>query len=413
MLPLLMSLGTLLGEFIDRVRSQEALEDREAGLRRSERLEAIGRLAGGIAHDFNNMLTAILGLSQDLLKRIGPDSPLRPDLEQIHQAGEHSADLTRQLLAFARRQVLQPRNVDLGATLGSLEGMLRRLLGEPIEFVVSIAPGLWTIRVDPGQIEQVVVNLVLNARDAMPAGGQVLIEASNLDVDSEFQKDHPGIQPGPHVRLSVSDTGQGMDERTQAHLFEPFFTTKLGEGTGLGLATTHGIVNQSGGHIWLTSKPGKGSSFTILFPQAAERPRPATNPPAGPVDGDETLLVIEDTPAVLAMVKAIFESHGYTVLGAGTKEAALAAAREHADRIALLISDVEIPGVNTRELADEVGRLVPGVITLYMSGYTSDVIVQNEGLAETVNFIGKPFSSDAILAKVRGLLDQAAAEPPK
>ncbi|KAF0244348.1 MAG: putative hybrid sensor histidine [Planctomycetota bacterium] len=414
MLPLLMSLGTILGEFIDRVRSQDALEQRAAGLRRSERLEAIGRLAGGIAHDFNNMLTAILGFSDDLLRRVGPDSELRPDLEQIRRAGQRSADLTRQLLAFGRRQLLQPRIVDLGATLVSLEEMLRRLLGERIELLVRSAPGQWTIRVDPGQLEQVVLNLALNGRDAMPSGGRLTLEASNVDANEEFRKRHPGVQPGPHVLLTVSDTGSGMDEQTQARVFEPFFTTKaVGQGTGLGLSTTHGIVNQSGGHIWLASAPGSGTTFSVLFPRATEAARPAGRVPITSLEGKETLLVIEDEPAVLGMIKSVFESHGYSVLGAGNGEAAIAAAEANAGRIALVLSDVVIPGVNTRELAGKMRVLVPGAVYLYMSGYTSDVIVQDGVLDESVNFIGKPFSPDAILTRVRGLLDEKRAPPTR
>ncbi len=409
LLPLLSGLGSILGEFIDRIRVVEGLRLREERLRQSEKMEAIGRLAGGIAHDFNNMLTAILGFSEELLERLGPDSPCRADLEQIHRAGERSADLTRQLLAFGRRQMLQPRVIDLNATIAGMEPMLRRLLGEKVRLEVLPAAEMCCVKVDPGQFEQVALNLALNGRDAMRGGGTLVIETANLNLDEAYARRHPGVVPGPFVMFSVSDTGTGMDEETRSHLFEPFFTTKVrGQGTGLGLATIHGIVNQSGGHIWVYSELGRGTSFKVYLPRVFEKPHKSEPPAPRPVRGDETILVIEDEEVVRLMVKSILEQQGYRVLMAGCAAEALQTAQEHGPDLHLVLSDVVLPDGNARRLSERIRELAPKARYLFMSGYTSNAIFHNGVLDPGVEFIEKPFAPHDLLVRLRRLLDSPA-----
>ncbi len=403
---LLTGLGAVLGEYIDRVRVSEGLRLREEQLRQSEKLEAIGRLAGGIAHDFNNMLTAILGFSEELIEQVGQDSPLRASLEQIHLAGERSANLTRQLLAFGRRQMLQPRVIDIHASLVLMEPMLRRLLGERVQLDLLKGPEQSCARVDPGQFEQIALNLALNGRDAMRGGGKLVIETGNVDLDEGYGRRHPGVVPGPYVLFAVSDTGTGMDEETRERLFEPFYTTKIrGQGTGLGLATIHGIVNQSGGHIWVYSELGRGTTFKVYLPRVFERPHKSEPPVPRPIDGKETILLIEDEDVVRQMVKAILEPRGYSVIAAATAAEALEKARAAGAAIRLVLSDVVLPDGNARRISERIREFIPRVQYLFMSGYTSNAIFHNGVLDPSVQFIEKPFNPRELLVRIRELLD--------
>src|SRR5438552_6113255 len=339
-------------------------------------MEAVGRLAGGVAHDFNNLLTVILSYSDLLLEDRPPDAPDREDIEQIRKAAVGASALTRQLLAFSRQQVLEPRVLDVNTVVASTEKMLTRLLGEDISLTASLAPALGAVKVDPGQLEQIIMNLAVNARDAMPHGGRLSIETANVDMDESYVRGHPVAHPGPYVMLAVSDTGIGMDAVTQARIFEPFFTTKeAGKGTGLGLATVYGIVKQSGGFIWVYSEPGHGTSFKIYLPRVDE---PVARAVAAPevVGGSETVLVVEDVAAVRAVAREMLERHGYTVLEAPDGETALRLAGQHPGVIRLLLADVVLPDVSGRQLADQLLELRPDMKVLFTSGYTDDAIVR-------------------------------------
>lgn len=378
--------------------------------RQAQKMEAIGRLAGGVAHDFNNMLVIINGYSEILLRRhLSDNDPVRKFIEEIHQAGERAAGLTRQLLAFSRKQLLQPEVLDLNEIISELEKMLLRLIGEDIELITRLRPGLGQIKADPGQIEQIVMNLVINARDAMPNGGTLIIETANVELDETYTNQHTDVQPGPYVMLAVSDDGVGMDAATQAHIFEPFFTTKgVGQGTGLGLATVFGIVKQSDGDIWVYSEPGQGTSFKIYLPRVDEpmtvfesQPIPAELP-----GGLETILLVEDEASVRILARRILEMNGYTVLDASNGGEALQLCAQKSGPIHLLVTDVVMPGgFNGRELAERLQSLRPDLKTLYMSGYTDDAIVHHGVLGSEMHFIQKPFSPRALAQKVRQILD--------
>jgi len=382
----------------------------EVQYRQAQKMEAVGRLAGGIAHDFNNLLTAILGTTGLLLEDLGSESRARLDVQEIEKAAKRAAGLTRQLLVFSRQQVLEPRVLDLNALVGNLETMLRRLIGEDIELRTALSAEVTAVRADPGQVEQAVVNLVVNARDAMPQGGRLTVETANVELDPRYAEAHVPTRPGPYVLLAVSDTGVGMDAATKARLFEPFFTTKeVGRGTGLGLATVYGIVKQSGGYIWVYSEPGQGTTFKIYFPRVAstpERPDVAASAPLM-VGGSETVLVAEDQPEVRQLTTRVLELRGYTVLAAASGEEALDLAAQYANRIHILVTDVIMPGISGRELARRLVATQHGLKVLFVSGYTNEAI-HHRGLLEPGGaFLQKPFTGEALARKVRQVLDSS------
>jgi CheY-like chemotaxis protein len=369
-------------------------------------LEALGRLAGGIAHDFNNLLTAILGTAQILLEDLGPD-PRRADAEEIRDAAQRAAALTNQLLAFSRRQLLQPEVLNCNELIADLQRMLRRLLSEDVELRTALAPDLGAVRADPAQLEQVVMNLAINARDAMPAGGVLTIATSNVELHEPPTGEAFVVRPGAYVKLTVTDTGTGMDDATRARIFEPFFTTKeLGQGTGLGLATVYGIVKQSDGYIWVTSQAGRGSTFETYLPRVTEKPKRLERIAAsGPVRGTETVLLVEDEEAVRALAARVLTSHGYTVLAAGRGDEALALAGSHAGAIHLVVADVVMPGMSGRDVLDRLRARRSDVRVLFVSGYTDEDVVRHGVLEEGAAFLAKPFTPDSLLRKVRDTLD--------
>jgi signal transduction histidine kinase len=386
------------------VSEQRHLEEQ---FRQAQKMEAVGQLAGGIAHDFNNLLTAILGNTQLLLRDLPPGDAKRGDVEEIRKASERAASLTRQLLAYSRRQMLQPEVLDLNVVVAEMDKMLRRLIGEHIALVTSLAPDLGRVRADPNQIEQVIVNLAVNARDAMPEGGKLTIQTCNVELDDSFTQAHLGSVPGSYALLTVTDTGAGMDASVRAHLFEPFFTTKeVGKGTGLGLATVYGIVKQSGGYISVYSEPAHGTAFKIYLPRISPAPSSSVpQPKTGAARGSETILVVEDESAVLTLSRRALEAQGYVVLAASDGPAALRLVERHGGTIHLLVTDVVMPGLSGHELAGKLAVLRPGIRVLYMSGYPGDAVVQHGTLPEGSAFLQKPFSPDGLARKVRDVLD--------
>jgi two-component system, cell cycle sensor histidine kinase and response regulator CckA len=380
----------------------------EEQLRLSQKMEAVGQLAGGVAHDFNNLLTVILGYGSLLLKDLAPEDSRRAPLEGIKQAADRAAVLTQQLLAFSRRQVLAPRLLDLNAVVADMDKMLRRLIGEHIELSTVLAPELGLVKADPGQIEQVVMNLVVNARDAMLTGGKLTIETAHVELDEACARRRIVATPGPYVMLAVSDTGHGMDEDTRARVFEPFFTTKeKGKGTGLGLAVVYGIVKQSGGSVWVYSEPGIGTTFKAYLPKvetAAQKPE-ATTANKRSRRGTETVLLVENEAAVRSLLRDILESNGYVVLEASRGVEALEASQQYGGPIQLLLTDVVMPDIRGRKLADCLKTSRPGAKVLYMSGYTDTAIVQHGLLEPGVAFLQKPFTPEALSRKVREVLD--------
>jgi PAS domain S-box-containing protein len=383
----------------------------EAQLLQSQKMEAVGRLAGGVAHDFNNVLTAIMGYSELALDALPEDHPEHNHIEEIRNAGERAAALTRQLLAFSRKQIFQPEVLCLNEVVDGMAKMLRRMIPEDVELVTVLDPALERVMLDPMQVEQILMNLAVNARDAMPKGGKLTVETANVELDVAYTKSHPEVQPGNYVMLAVSDTGCGMDRETQAHIFEPFFTTKeKSKGTGLGLSTVYGIVKQSGGSIFVYSEPGKGTAFKIYLPRAEEAPGergPAAEKRPGPAlpQGTETVLVAEDDETIRRMIYEILQYSGYAALEAGRGEEALRLAGEHAGPIHLLITDMVMPGMGGRDLAGRLAALRPGVRVLYVSGYTDDAIVRHGVLEPGLAFLQKPFKPEALLLKVRETLD--------
>jgi len=382
----------------------------EQQLRQAQKMEAVGRLAGGIAHDFNNILTAITGYADLLLEDLGATDPRRQDADEIHKAADRAAGLTRQLLAFSRQQVLQPTVLEVNKLVSDLEKMLRRLLGEDVALTTQLAPTTGRVKADPGQLEQVILNLAVNARDAMPNGGKLTLETGNVDLDESYATDHYPARAGPFVMLAVSDTGTGMSEATQAHMFEPFFTTKeKGKGTGLGLATVYGIVKQSGGFIWVYSEVGHGTTFKLYLPRVQELAERASQPaqtPARAARGTETVLVVEDEAPVRSVARQVLERHGYTVLEAPSAEAALDLATRYSGAIHLLLTDVVMPGLNGRELATRLADLRPDARVIFMSGYTDDAVTRHGVLEPGSAYVQKPFTPDAIARKVREVLDR-------
>lgn len=383
---------------------------REALYLQGQKIEATGRLAGGIAHDFNNVLNVILGYCELLLQQVQPMDGSRNHIEQIEIAASRASELTRQLLAFGRRQVLQAKVLNLNSTVNEMRGMLSRLIGEDIEINTSLAEFVWPVKADPTQVVQIVMNLVVNARDAMPAGGQLTIETHNVQLDADCIHTHPEAASGDYVCLSVTDTGFGMDQETAVRIFEPFFTTKeLGKGTGLGLSTVYGIVKQSRGFIWVYSEPGHGTAFKVYFPRTREAvgeenvPRPVS----GNIRGTETILVVEDNNQLRELAVAFLETSGYTVLEAATPERALDIAFTHDGPIHLLLSDVVLPKMSGRVLAEKLKERYPDTKILFVSGYTDDVIVRHGILHEGVAFLQKPYSRNSLTSKIRTILDHS------
>jgi two-component system, cell cycle sensor histidine kinase and response regulator CckA len=387
----------------------------EEQFRQAQKMEAVGRLAGGVAHDFNNLLTAITGYSDLLLLDLDPQDVLRQDVAEIKRAALAAADLTRQLLAFSRRQVLAPRVINLNAVISGAQKLLGRLIGEDVKVETSLDSALASVRADPGQLEQVIMNLAVNARDAMPNGGLLTIETANVMVDAEFAPERPGPASGPHVVMAVSDTGIGMDEETKARIFEPFFTTKeVGKGTGLGLATVYGIVKQSDGFIWVYSEPGKGSTFKIYLPRVDEPAESleSAERPTRSLHGTETIMVAEDTAAVRAVLRDVLERHGYTVVEAASGREALQLAGRRPGGIDLLVTDVVMPELSGRDLVRELRAAKPDLKVLYMSGYTDDAVLRQGMLEPGAEFIQKPFRPDDLARRIRDLLDAPGAALP-
>ena len=388
----------------------------EQALSGAQKMEAVGRLAGGIAHDFNNLLTVIIGSSDFVLGKGQMEDRDRELVRMVKQAGERGAGLTRQLLAFSRRQVINPEVLCLNQQVAGVEGMLRRLIGEDVNLVTRLEANLYRVKADPGQVEQVLMNLVVNARDAMPGGGTMTIETSNVER-GEFDAGRlPSVQPGSYALLSVSDTGSGMDEETLRHIFEPFFTTKeVGKGTGLGLATAYGIVRQSDGHIEVESKPGRGATFRIYLPKVEEKPARARRSRSGdhtaPVGGTETVLLVEDEDSVRALTRTVLQLHRYTVLEACDGLEALQVSSRWARPVDLLLTDVVMPGLGGHQLAGRLSPVRPTMKVLYMSAYQSDTIAQHGVLNPHTHFLQKPFTPDQLACKVREVLDQQTASP--
>jgi PAS domain S-box-containing protein len=379
----------------------------EEQLRQAQKMEAVGMLAGGVAHDFNNLLTIITGYSQLILNNLGIDDPNRHSVEQIMKAGERAAALTSQLLAFSRRQVLQPRVLDLNKLVTSLSTMLRRLIGEDIDLRLVLPSDLGTVSADAGQIEQVLMNLVVNARDAMPKGGVLTIETANMTLDEHYASRHVAVKPGPYILLAVSDNGTGMDEATQSRLFEPFFTTKgSGKGTGLGLSTVFGIVKQSGGSVAVYSEPSQGTTVKVYLPR---NDQPAALEAQGALRkaarGTETILLVEDDEMVRTLVRETLERSGYKILDAAGPIEARRIADQYRLPIQLLITDVVMPKVSGRDLADQLTRKRPDLKVLYMSGYTDNAVLNSGILRKEVAFLQKPFTPAALSDKVRDVLE--------
>ncbi len=400
---------TTFEDITESKRAEQEKEKLQAQLAQAQKMESVGRLAGGVAHDFNNMLGVILGHAAMILKRMDPDQPFHANLLEIQKAGMRSADLTRQLLAFARKQTVAPEVIDLNNTISGMLLMLQRLIGENIDTAWVPGKKVWPVKIDPGQIDQILANLCVNARDAIAGVGKVTIETDNTVFDRAYCADHAGFMPGEYVMLAVSDNGCGMDAETLSHLFEPFFTTKeTGKGTGLGLATVYGVVKQNNGFINVYSEPGHGTTLRIYLPRhLAKADRPAEQAPDKPAKrGHETILLVEDEPAILRMTAMMLEREGYTVVSAGTPGEAIRLANEHAGTIHLLMSDVVMPEMNGRDLAKNILSLYPGAKRLFMSGYTADVIAHHGILDEGVNFIQKPFSIEGLAVKVRAVLDR-------
>jgi two-component system cell cycle sensor histidine kinase/response regulator CckA len=407
---LAITLNLLLDDLAFRSKERARFEER---LRQSQKMEAIGNLAGGIAHDFNNMLSVILGYTDLARNALPTDDPIRLDLEEVLTAAERARKLTSQLLSFSRKQVLKPQLLDLNVVLGGMRSMLARLLGEQVELNLVQSEPLGVVKVDQGQIEQVVLNLAVNARDSMPSGGKLTMETANVLLDANYAAANPGVVAGPYVLLAVADTGVGMERDVLERIFEPFFTTKKeGRGTGFGLTTVFGIVQQSGGHINVYSEPGRGTTFKTYFPRSSElpEPRPATPVPTA-TGGVETILLVEDLDSVRALSRTILARRGYRVLEASCGEEALRVAREHPGVIHLLLTDVVMPRMTGPELAVALLGVRPDVKVLFMSGYTDGAIVDPGLLPAGSEFLQKPLAPDVLLDRVRKLLGVTPQAP--
>ena len=394
------------GDMGGRKKGEKGLQAAEEQLRQSQKMDAIGRLAGGVAHDFNNMLSVITGRSELLLRNTALAPPLRRDIDLIHRTADRAASLTRQLLAFSRKQVLQPKVLDLNTVVANMGRMLRRVIGEDIDLVIVARPGLARVNADPGQLEQVILNLAVNARDAMPGGGRLTIETAQTDLDAEYARRHTGVNPGRHVMLAVTDTGVGMEPAVRERIFEPFFTTKeVGKGTGLGLSTVYGIVQQSGGAIWVYSEPGQGTTFKIYLPSVDEPAEADQAPEEPPRGGSETVLLCEDEPDLRELTREVLEEFGYRVLEAADGRHALEVSAGHTGPIHLLLTDVVMPRMNGSDLAAQLTRERP-LRVLYMSGYTETSVVRR-GDVPGAAFLQKPFSPTALARTVREVLDRS------
>jgi two-component system cell cycle sensor histidine kinase/response regulator CckA len=404
-------INTTHQDITERKRAEKEMADLQEQLRQSQKMEAVGRLAGGIAHDFNNLLTAIKDFADLSLLDVKEDTPLSANLKEIQKASERAADLIRHLLAFSRRQIFETKVLDINSLLLNLEKLLHRLVGEDIELISRLAKDLGRVRVDPGQLEQVVMNLAVNARDAMPSGGKLTIQTVNVELDEAYAHSHIAVTPGRYVELSVSDTGVGMSREVKEKIFEPFFTTKgKGKGTGLGLSTVYGIVKQSGGNIWVYSEPGQGATFKIYLPRVEEELDGAVQPPRDAYSfpkGSETILLVEDEASVRDLAVRLLKQQGYTVWEAANGEEALRVAHEHAEEtIHLLLTDVVMPQVGGKDLAERLKISMPELKVLFTSGYTDDAIVHHGVLSPGINFLQKPFSLATLTQKVREVLDK-------
>jgi two-component system cell cycle sensor histidine kinase/response regulator CckA len=397
--------------FVEDITEKRILERQ---LQMSAKMEAVGRLSGGIAHDFNNLLGVIIGYGAVLKRRLGPGNPLFEHAEEIEKAGERAASLTRQLLAFSRQQILTPTVLNLNALVTDMEKMLPRLIGEDIAVSTTLSDALGMVKADRSQVEQILMNLAVNARDAMPEGGKLIIETANKEFDAQYVRQHAGAKLGHYVMLSVTDTGMGMDSETQAHIFEPFFTTKeLGKGTGLGLATVYGVVKQSDGYIWVDSAPGKGASFKVFLPQTVEGAAHPADAPNGVenLSRTETILLAEDSEPLRKLAKSFLEAHGFTVLSACDGADAMRIAESHAGRVHLLVTDVIMPGINGRVLAERLLARDRGIKVLYMSGYT-DSFIAGHGVLEKGSFLlNKPFTEEGLIQKVLEVLGAETHDP--
>jgi PAS domain S-box-containing protein len=400
----------VISDITERKKAEEAREKLTAQLAEARQMESIGRLAGGVAHDFNNLLTVINGYSQLLLAKLSAGDPLRASLAEIHKAGERAAGLTRQLLAFSRKQVLQPRRLDFNRVVREIRPMLERLVGEDVEVCVALNADTGMVCADPHQLEQVLMNLAVNARDAMPGGGKLSIETAAVEWGEGHTQSHPGAPVGRYIMLAVSDTGAGMHDETRRHIFEPFFTTKaVGKGTGLGLSMVQGIVAQSGGYIDVYSEPGQGTTFKIYLPALAEAAAEAVGPAEIPaLGGNETVLVVEDYAEVRNYAVAVLEAYGYRVIQAEDAGEALLLCERERERIHLVVTDVVMPNMSGREMADRLATLRPEIKVLFMSGYTDDVIVHLGVVEKAAEFIQKPFSPEELAGKVRAVLGPPA-----
>jgi PAS domain S-box-containing protein len=406
-------IGGVIGTYYDisdRKHAEVEKAKLEGQLQQAMKMEAVGRLAGGVAHDFNNLLTVITGYSELLLQKMEKDSPMHAEMEEISRAGERAASLTQQLLAFSRKQIIEPKVLHLDSLVAEMHRMLIRLIGEDIALQTTTGKSLGSVKVDPGQFQQILVNLVVNARDAMPGGGKIVVETMNVDLDEGYCATHPYISPGRYVMLSVSDTGHGMSDEVKAHIFEPFFTTKeRGSGTGLGLATTFGTVKQAGGSIEVYSEAGIGTSFKIYLPRVEEEASPPVKDdrPQDMRGGSETVLLVEDEDIVRNLCIRILEQLGYKVMQARNGAEAIALTQGYGDRIDLLLTDVVMPGMSGAELATKLVPLQPYMKVLFTSGYTDDAILRHGILEEGVSFIGKPYTPSALARKVREVIDEA------
>jgi len=396
-------------DITERKRGAEERKKLEEQLFHAQKMESVGRLAGGVAHDFNNMLGVIIGRAEMALQQDVPTDKLRRNLEEILKAGLRSADLTRQLLAFARKQIAVPKVLDLNDTISGMFKMLRRLIGENIDLLWAPELDLWKVKIDPSQVDQILANLAVNARDAISEVGAITLRTGNVVIDDSVRAETPEFIPGEYVLLTVSDTGAGMSKEVCENIFEPFFTTKdLGKGTGLGLSTVYGIIKQNDGFIYVASEPGKGTAFKIYLPRfrAEIAEVPSDEAVARRATGTETILLVEDDETILNLSRTILANLGYTVLATRAPGKAIQLVREHPGELHLLITDMVMPGMNGRELAEQLGAIRPNLKRLYMSGYTADLIAHRGILGRGVNFIQKPFGNDELAAKVRQVLDQ-------
>jgi hypothetical protein len=399
--------GVFAIAFVSDISPRKRLEEQ---LLHAQKMEAVGRLAGGVAHDFNNMLTVIAGYNRMILDELSTLDPLRGYAEEILKAADRAGALTNQLLAFSRRQIMQPRVISVNAVMTQTQKMLQRLIGEDVQLVLNLGVNVGNIRADPGHVEQAIVNLALNARDAMPLGGRLTIETSNTILDENYARTHMGVKPGDFTMIAVSDNGHGMDAETRRHIFEPFFTTKeKGKGTGLGLATVYGMVKQAGGDIWVYSEPGQGTTFKLYFPHVLEPLSESSGSDGSPDrrSGGETVLVVEDEQAVRDLTVRILQQLGYTILAASGGAEALEICQTHAGHIDLLLTDVVMPNMSGRQLADHIQASRPRTKVLFLSGYTENTVVHHGVLDAGVDFLPKPFSRENLSKKLREVLSRA------